>query len=160
MKVVSNSTPLIALARIKQVNLLHAIFGRIIIPQGVYNEVVLQGTELPGVKEIREATWIETLQVQNALAVSLLRTDLDRGEAEAIVLAKEVKADYLLVDEKKARRIARNSGLRIMGILGVVALGVKKGLLPAIDPILDSLEQNGFRFSERVRTKIKEKIGK
>jgi predicted nucleic acid-binding protein len=47
-----------------------------------------------------------------------------------------------------------------MGTLGVVALGVKKGLLPAIDPILDSLEQNGFRFSERVRTKIKEKIGK
>lgn len=111
-------------------------------------------------KEIREATWIETLQVQNALAVSLLRTDLDRGEAEAIVLAKEVKADYLLVDEKKARRIARNSGLRVMGTLGVVALGMKKGLLPAIDPILDSLEQNGFRFSERVRTKVKEEIGK
>jgi len=63
MKVVSNSTPLIALARINEVNLLHALFGRIIIPQGVYNEVVLQGTELPGVKEIREATWIETLQV-------------------------------------------------------------------------------------------------
>jgi predicted nucleic acid-binding protein len=47
-----------------------------------------------------------------------------------------------------------------MGTLGVVALGVKKGLLPAIDPILDSLEQNGFRFSERVRTKVTEEIGK
>ena len=160
MKVVSNSTLLIALARIKQVNLLHAVFGRIIIPQGVYNEVVLQETELPGVKEIREATWIETLQVQNALAVSLLKTDLDGGEAEAIVLAKEVNADYLLVDEKKARRIARNSGLRIMGTLGILVLGVKRELLPAIDPILDSLEQNGFRFSEKVRTKIRKEIGK
>ncbi|ADI02050.1 MAG TPA: DUF3368 domain-containing protein [Syntrophothermus lipocalidus] len=160
MKVVSNSTPLIALARIKQVELLHHLFGRIMIPQCVYNEVVLPGTELPGVKEIGEATWIETLQVQNALAVSLLKTDLDGGEAEAIVLAKEVNADYLLVDEKKARRIARNSGLRIMGTLGILVLGVKRELLPAIDPILDSLEQNGFRFSEKVRTKIRKEIGK
>lgn len=159
MKVVSNSTPLIALARIKQVDILRAIFGRIIIPQGVYDEVVLQGAGLPGVQEVREATWIEKLPVQSVLAVSLLRSDLDRGEAEAIVLAKEVEADYLLVDERKARRTAKNSGLKIMGTLGVVALGVKKGLLPGVDPILDSLEQNGFRFTERVRKKIKEEIG-
>lgn len=159
MKVVSNSTPLIALARIKQVDFLRAIFGRIIIPQGVYHEVVLQGAGLPGVKEVREATWIEKLPVQSVLAVSLLRSDLDRGEAEAIVLAKEVEADCLLVDEKKARRIARNSGLKIMGTLGVVALGVKMGLLPGVDPILDSLEQNGFRLTERVRKKIQEEIG-
>jgi predicted nucleic acid-binding protein len=103
MKMVSNSTPLIALARIEQVNLLHAVFGRIIIPQGVYNEVVLQGADLPSVKEVREATWIENLQVQDALAFSLLRTDLDQGEAEAIVLAKEVKADYLGICEEKIR---------------------------------------------------------
>lgn len=159
MKVVSNSTPLIALARIKQVNLLRAVFGQIIIPQGVYHEVVLRESRLPGVKEIRDATWIKKLPVQNVLAVSLLRTDLDRGEAEAIVLAKEVGADYFLVDEKKARRIARNCGLKIMGTLGVVVLGVKKGLLPDVDPILDSLELNGFRFNERVRKKIKEEIG-
>lgn len=101
MKVVSNSTPLIALSRINELDLLHKIFGTIIIPNAVHQEVVLQGDGRPGIERITEASWILTNQVKNQLAVSMLTADLDQGEAEAVVLAKELGADYFLVDEKK-----------------------------------------------------------
>ncbi|MGB9860045.1 MAG: DUF3368 domain-containing protein, partial [Moorellaceae bacterium] len=158
MKVVSNSTPLIALARINELKLLHDIFGSIIIPPAVYREVVIEGAGRPGMKEVKDAPWVTTIEVQNHLAVALLRTDLDPGESEAVVLAKELEADYLLIDEGKARRVAKASGIRIMGTLGVVALAAQKGLLPDIDSILDRLQHEGFRFTDAVREKVKERF--
>jgi len=92
MKVVSNSTPLIALARISRLDLLRDIFDSIIILHAVYQEVVLEGAGRPGMREVKAAPWIKTIEVQNHLAVALLKTDLDAGEAEAVVLAKEIGA--------------------------------------------------------------------
>jgi len=158
MKIVSNSTPLIALSRINELDLLRAIFGTIIVPSAVYNEVVLEGAGRPGVKEVANAPWIIKRDVQNLLAVSLLQMDLDRGEAEAVVLAKEIEADYLLLDEKKARRVARNSKIRIIGTVGVLGLAAKKGIISNLDDTFNKLEENGFRFTEEVRRKVKEEI--
>ena len=158
MKIVSNSTPLIALSRINELDLLHIIFGTIIVPGAVYDEVVSEGSGRPGVKEVASASWIIRKEVQNRLAVSMLQVDLDRGEAEAVVLAKEMGADYLLLDEKKARRVARNSEIRIMGTVGVLGLAVKKGLISNLDDVFCKLEQNSFRFTEEVKKKIKEEI--
>jgi len=158
MKVVSNSTPLIALSRINELGLLHTLFGTIIIPAAVYNEVVLEGAGRPGVKEVANTSWIIKREVQNLLAVSMLQMDLDRGEAEAVVLAKELGADYLLVDEKKVRRVARSSEMRIMGTVGILGLAAKKGLISNLDETFNKLEENGFRFTEQVRKKVKEEI--
>ncbi|MFZ3131894.1 MAG: DUF3368 domain-containing protein [Desulfosporosinus sp.] len=158
MKIVSNSTPLIALSRINEFDLLRILFSSIIVPRAVYNEVVLEGTGRPGVNEVANASWIITKDVQNLLAVSMLQPDLDNGEAEAIVLAKELGANYLLLDEKKARRIARNSELKIMGTVGILGLAAKKGLIYNIDNTFTKLEQNGFRFTEEVRKKVKVEI--
>lgn len=160
MKVVSNSTPIIALARINELGLLHSIFGSIIIPEAVYDEVVLKGAGRPGVQEVKDTPWIEKVQVQNLLAVSLLRPDLDPGEAEAVVLAKEIGAKYLLLDEKKARRVAGSSGINLIGTLGVVGLAVRMGLLPGVDETLNKLERNGFRFTEAVKKKLNEELNK
>ena len=156
MKIVSNSTPLIALSRINEFDLLRIIFSSIIIPGAVYNEVVLEGAGRSGVKEVANASWIIKRDVQNLLAVSMLQVDLDRGEAEAVVLAKELGADYLLLDEKKARRIARNSEIKIMGTVGILGLAAKKGLISNLDDTFTKLEQNGFRFTEEIRKKVKE----
>ncbi|KLU63588.1 hypothetical protein CEB3_c00430 [Peptococcaceae bacterium CEB3] len=155
MKIVSNSTPLIALSRINEFELLHVIFGSIIVPSAVYKEVVSEGTGRPGVKEVANASWIITREVQNLLAVSLLQIDLDPGEAEAVVLAKELGADYLLLDEKKARRVARNSEIEIMGTVGILGLAAKKGLISNLDDTFTKLGENGFRFTEDVRKKVK-----
>jgi predicted nucleic acid-binding protein len=85
MKIVTNSTPLIALSRINELNILRDIFGEITAPMAVYREVVLEGAGRPGVRGVANAHWIIKGQVQDPLAVSLLKTDLNDGEAEAIV---------------------------------------------------------------------------
>lgn len=158
MKVVSNSTPLIALSRVNQLELLRTLFGTIIIPPSVYDEVVLEGGGRPGVKEVANASWITKIEVQNLLAVLILQMDLDRGESEAVVLAKELGADYLLVDEKKARRVARSAGMGIMGTVGILGLATKKGLISDLDEAFNRLAENGFRFTEEVREKVKKEI--
>lgn len=120
--------------------------------------MVLDGAGRPGVKEVANASWVLKIEVQNLLAVSLLQVDLDCGEAEAIVLAKELGADYLLLDEKKARRVARNSEIKHMGTVGILGLAAKKGLILNIEDTFDKLEENGFRFTEEVRKRVKEEI--
>ena len=105
MIVVSNTTPLIGLASIERFQLLKQLFGEIRIPQAVYDETVVAGREEGGAKrEVQAATWISTLPVKDRLAVDVLLGELDLGEAETIVLAREIGADWVLMDEKKGRR--------------------------------------------------------
>ena len=100
---VSNSGPLIALAAVGKLELLHSLFGRICIPEAVYEEVVVRGQGRPGSLEVSVATWIETRAVTDTFSVSLLREELGVGESEAIVLAQELGARYLLLDDEAAR---------------------------------------------------------
>jgi len=87
LRVVSNSTPLIALARIRRFQLLRELFGEINIPLAVYDEVVNAGKGRAGVIEVESADWIHYHQVSNSDLVAFLRISLDAGEAEAIALA-------------------------------------------------------------------------
>jgi hypothetical protein len=99
MIVVSNTTPLIGLATIQHFDLLEQLFGKIHIPQAVYDEAVTAGREAGGAKrEVIAAVWIETVPVQDQLAVEVLLDELDRGEAETIVLAHELNSDWVLMD--------------------------------------------------------------
>lgn len=99
MIVVSDATPLIALAKIRQIALLHTLFGKVYVPQAVYDEVVTRAPRHPGADEVRQATWIEVRAPQDRSKVNYLQVDLDLGEAEALVLADELAAD--LVRAKK-----------------------------------------------------------
>ena len=84
MKVISNTTPLIGLASIGQFELLHKLFGEIIIPKAVYDEVVIAGREEGGAKrEVSAADWIKTVAVEDQLAIEVLLDELDRGEADS-----------------------------------------------------------------------------
>jgi len=94
MIIVSNTTPLIGLASIQRFDLLRQLFGEVHIPQAVYDEAVLAGREAGGAKqEVSTAQWIRTVSVQDRLAVEVLLDDMDLGEAETIVLARELGAD-------------------------------------------------------------------
>jgi len=103
-KIVSNAGPLIALASIGQFELLHNLFGEVIIPPAVRAEVLAGDEGEAGVSELIAAKWIKTVSVQDDLAVQLLRDELGAGESEAIVLAKETAADWTLLDDLAARR--------------------------------------------------------
>jgi len=102
MNVVSNSTPLIALAMINRLDLLKEYFGEIFIPEEVYDEVVRRGEGMPGAVEVARSEWIKETNVQNRFAVESLGLTLDKGEAEAIVLSKERDA-LLLIDDGDGR---------------------------------------------------------
>ncbi len=92
MIAVSNTTPLIGLATIQRFDLLRDLFGEIFIPQAVYDEAVVKGREEGGARqEVSNATWIRLVRVKDRRAVEVLLDEMDLGEAETIVLARELK---------------------------------------------------------------------
>lgn len=152
MIVVSNSSCLIGLSRIKKLHLLNDLFGKIFIPQEVYKDVVVKGKGESGAREVEEAKgiWIEVKDVKDKLAVQLLLTELDHGEAETIVLAKELEANLVIIDEEKAANVAIVAGSRVIGTVGILILAKKVGKLDNLKDILDQLIKNRFRLSEEV----------
>ncbi len=151
MIVVSNTTPLIGLATIQRFDLLKQLFGEIVIPQAVYDEAVVKGREEVGAKrEVSTATWIKIAHVQDRLAVEALLDEMDSGEAETIVLAREIDADWVLMDEKKGRRKLTELGLKKIGTLGILLRAKRAGLVAAIRPDIEQLRERGFSISQDV----------
>ncbi|CAG0928861.1 hypothetical protein TFLX_01106 [Thermoflexales bacterium] len=139
MIIVSDTSPLINLAAVGQLDLLRQLYDRVIIPQAIYDEIVIAGAGQPGAAEVKTASWIETRRVQNQALADVLKLELDRGEAEAVALALELKADLLLIDERKGRAIATRLGLVYIGLLGALVEAKRCGLIPAVKPIVDNL---------------------
>lgn len=155
MIVVSNSSPLIALAKIGEFNLLHSLYEELLIPQAVREEVARVGQDSaeiapnrPGIEEVRRATWIRSVNVSNLAAVQLLRGRLDAGESEAIVLALELNADLLLIDEARGRRVAQAQGINTSGTVGTLVAAKTQGLILEVSPLLNALMASGFRMSQ------------
>jgi len=135
--VVSDASPIANLAVVGQLELLRQLYGVVVIPPAVRAEVIA-GLDLRKLSP-EVASWLEVRAVINAKAVQSLLLSLDKGEAEAIVLAEELNADLLLMDEQKGRFIAQNLGLHVIGLLGVLLEAKKRGLVSALRPIVDDL---------------------
>jgi predicted nucleic acid-binding protein len=131
--VVSNASPLIRLASIDRLDLLQTPFGEIIIPEAVFREVVVQGRNRSGESAIKAAAWIQVHALSSRKKADTLRRWLDAGEAESIALALERKADWLLIDELRGRRIAGNEGVRYTRVVGVLLLAKKHEVIPAVN---------------------------
>lgn len=155
MRVVSNASPLINLARIGRLDLLCQLFDALIVPEAVWREVVIEGTGQAGAEEIAKAKWITTVRVDNTSLVTALRQELDAGEAEAIALALEQKADLLLMDERLGRETAHHLGLRYIGLIGSLVEARSRGIIASVIPLLDALrDQAGFRVSTALYARI------
>ena len=151
MIVVSNTTPLIGLASIGHFDLLHRLFGKVYIPRAVYEEAVVRGREEGGAKrEVAMAAWIEVVEVKDRLSVEVLLDELDLGEAETIVLARELNADWVLMDEKKGRRKVAQLGMRKIGTLGILVKAKELGYLESVREAIYALRERGFSISDRV----------
>jgi len=158
MIVVSNSSPLIALAKIGKLYILGELFKEIIIPKAVWNEVVVKGKGKPGAEEVEKAEWIKVKEVRDKLSVEVLKGEIEIGEAEAIILAKELNADLLIMDEKIPRIIAESIGLRVIGSLAILYIAKKRGLIKEdFDEIVKELRARGIRFSDDVINRLKQK---
>ncbi len=141
MIVVSNTSPVLNLARIGRLELLHVLYQQVIIPSAVSEELVASKRDLAPAIDLASAPWLIVAPARDQNRVRRLREDLDPGEAEAIVLAIERRAHLLLVDERRARRKATAAGLTVTGLLGIVARAKRAGLIARAKPVLDELIQ-------------------
>jgi predicted nucleic acid-binding protein len=146
---VSNATPLIALAWLKHLDLIPRLFGNVHIPQAVYDEI-LHNPEAVGATELDAVPWLRISPVQDSLAVSLLLDQLDLGESEAIVLAHELQASLLLMDERRGRRRAIQAGLNVVGTLGILIQARRQNLIGPLRLLLDRLQELPFHMSEQL----------
>lgn len=110
MIVVCDATVLIGLSMINKAELLQGLFGKIFIPETVFQEVAVRGGGKPGSDIVKNAPWIEKIPVTDTIQTRFLMTSLDQGEAEVLVLAREIGADLVLLDEEKARKSATMAG--------------------------------------------------
>ncbi|SFR14130.1 DUF3368 domain-containing protein [Desulfoscipio geothermicus] len=147
MIIVSNSTPLISLSKIGKIGLLQNIFGKVFIPDAVYNEVAVQGQGRVG---WNLPSYIKAKHVTNTMASHFLQAQLDYGESEAIVLAKEMNADLLILDEKKARRIAKLNGITVIGTIGVLQKAKDEGIIKSMRECMDEMIQSGIWLDEKL----------
>lgn len=158
MIIVSDTSPITNLAAIGQLDLLRQLYSRVIIPEAVYNQMVDINKIVPGAVEVKTLSWIQTQTVINSLQVTEIQENnqsIHLGEAEAIILSLEIKADLLLMDERRGRIVATNYGINITGLLGVLIQAKKQGLIPAIKPLIDQLiTQANFRVNPQLYTVV------
>lgn len=160
MVVVADTSPLLALLHLNKIQLLIDLYQSVIIPTSVADEMeelILFGYDISFLNDqsrylIRTATNVELIKE--------LSTVLDPGEAEAIALAKEVKADLLLIDEKIGKEIAGKENIKCKGVIGLLIDAKYAGLISHLKPLLDDLINNlKFRISQAIYTMALEKAG-
>jgi uncharacterized protein len=139
MIIVSDTSPISNLLRIGQLPILQKLYGTVIIPQVVYQEIAALETLGVDTTLIQSADWINVQAARDQALVEELSLELDLGEAEAIALAIEIKADRLLIDERIGRGVAQRYGVKITGLLGVLVAAKKNNLILGLKPILDQL---------------------
>ena len=162
MIVVSDTTPLISLMKIGQLDLVKQLFGEVQIPNAVYEELVSNTRFLDESRQIQKCSFIKRVEVTDVQAVKLLRRSagLDAGESEAIVLSDSLKASLLLMDEAKGRQVAMQMGIQIMGTIGMLLAAYKENLLSKEEILrcVEILQTTGRHISEKLYKQLMKRI--
>lgn len=163
MIIVSDTTPLISLMKVNRLDLLEKLYGSVFIPKAVFNELTLNRKFATEANVISTAEFITCKEITDITALKILQrvTLLDLGESEAIILAQELNADALLMDEAKGRKVAEQLGIKLSGTLGVLIDGFDVGLLKAaeVNECIDTLQRYGRRISGDLIKFIRNYIG-
>lgn len=158
MIVVSDSSPLISLARANHTFLLPQLFGRVIVPEAVRAELENAPSGAPEL-DLQRETWLSIVALKDQAKAATFNDLLDPGEAEAIALALELKADWLLMDERKARAFAQKLGIRVIGVLGVLLEAKKRSVIEKIAPVLSELDSAGIWIADDLKNKALRSAG-
>lgn len=151
---------MIHLGAIGQLELIHRLSPEVLVPRAVFDEVVVVGAGLPGSSEVQAAAWITVVTPAQAEVVASLRAGgLDRGEAEAIAVAVERRADRLLIDERQGRMTAEAMGVPVVGSVGVLVAAKVRGDIAAIAPLLSALRTSGLWLSDAVVARVLASVG-
>jgi len=154
--IVSNATPIISFSRINELDLFRKIVGEITIPQEVSKE--LYEHKRADVPLLNRSRWIKTRKVKSHADVELLLPSLDKGEAEVIVLSRELGAGLVIIDELTARKVAIMMGLPVIGAVGLLIHAKNKGLIKKVKPLLDEMIRHGIRYKENFYREVLKNI--
>ncbi len=157
MIVISDTTPLITLMKAGRLDVLNRLFGDVLIPEAVYEELTCNDAFRDEVEIIQDSSYIKVVTVGDDSRVSFLQrvSGLDLGESEAIIYADEVKADLLLMDEIAGRRVARNMSLTITGSIGILVQAFQSGILSQseVEDALRRIRESNRHISEKLISK-------
>jgi predicted nucleic acid-binding protein len=146
---VGDSSPLILFAGIGRFELLREVFGEIVVPPAVWDEVVVYGAGRPGMAEVQSASWVRLQVAHDVELVRMLYAEVGAGEAQAIALAARLdEPATLLLDDWKGRRLARRLGLTVVGSAGALGLAKDRSLISAVAPLLEDLRSAGLYLSD------------
>ena len=153
--IVSDDSPLIVLLKTNKLSILQKLFTKIIVPKAVYQEITAKEQE----KQIFDKTdWIEIRDIKNSELNNLLEKLIDKGEAEAIILAKELKTS-LLVDDAKARKYAILLNVEVIGTLGLLKMAKKRGIIPSVKETISDMLAEGYYIEDKLIARILEDVG-
>ena len=147
MLIVSDTSAVTSLLQIGQCDLLKKLFGRVLLAPAVEAELLQFHSSIP--------EFLEIAAIRDNLAADALSKDLDRGEAESIVLAEEYGADYLLIDEKRGREAAYSRGIKVIGLLAVLLIAKRAGLISSVGDVIAELQvKAGFFVSKTIKQNV------
>ena len=136
--VIADSGPIFSLALIDKLDILNSLFDDVRIPQAVWDEITCDKTK-PDYQLLYNFFKDKTCQISGLNELTFV---MDYGESESLILYKELQADFLLIDDKKARNIAENFGVNCIGIIAVLSIAKDKGLIEKLKPIFEIFLQN------------------
>ena len=152
--VIVNSTPIIALSSIDKLGLLKELYGTVIIPNAVKDEIGAKSKSKAYTQLGSSNDWLHVREINNVVHKQTFRTQLHDGEVEVIILGQELTADILVIDDYSAREYAKYLGLHVIGTVGIILLAKSKGFICEVRPLLDRLITNGIFISNRLYAEV------
>lgn len=146
--IISDTSCLIILDKIGELEILNKLFGIITTTAAVANEY---GKQLP--------SWFEIREPSDRNYISIIEASVDKGEASAIALAVELDNCLLIIDDLKGRKLAHELGLPIIGTIGVIVDAKLTGIIPSVKPILSRIKHTNFRISAELEILILKRAG-
>lgn len=145
MILIADSSALVALAIVDKLDLLERLFGEVYVPRAVYNEVSQENKE--------ESTRLKLYCNDKVLDISTafnFNISLGQGESKAIILYKEKNANFLLCDDKKAKKFAQNFGINVIGSLGILIKAKQENLIPEISSLVEILKSSRIFIDDKI----------
>jgi len=156
MILVADASALIALATCDSLALLEAIFGDVLVPEAVHNEV----TSFEKPQSVRLQAYLKgKVRPVDMQHYVYLDAFADAGETQAMLLYKEMAADFLLIDDKRGRRVAKINQIKTIGSLGVLLQAKRAGLIPCIAPLIEQIAASPFFMRETLIQSVLELAG-
>lgn len=153
--VVADTRALISLGIVNKLDLITAVFNEFYLPNAVWEELVKYSN--PNFDE--STLTLLKPRVKFISSINYLSSIMDYGESESVILYNEIEADYLLIDDQKARQIAESLGIKCIGSIGLLIQAKKTGKLKRLKPIFDLWISNERYFSKKLLNKILLSLG-